>query len=39
MTIKPWMYAAAALAALWFLTRRKPEYPPMVQDQNLYIDP
>lgn len=40
MKIKPWMYLAAGLAALWFLARKKPGTPElMVQSQNLYVDP
>jgi len=42
MKLKPWMYVAAGLAALYFLTR-KPRMPdgskPWVQSQNLYVDP
>lgn len=41
MTIKPWMYLAAGLAALWFLNRKKAPATPeiMIQEQNLYVDP
>lgn len=40
MKLKPWMYLAAGLAALWFLNRRKQAIPaPMIQSQNLYLDP
>lgn len=41
MKLKPWMYLAAGLAALWFLARAKPAKAenPMIQDQNLFFDP
>ncbi len=44
MKPKPWMYLAAVLAALWFLSRKKPAVPgtgkeTKIQQQNLYIDP
>jgi hypothetical protein len=40
MKLKPWMYVAAGLAALWFLNRKKaPGLEPMIQSQNLFIDP
>lgn len=43
MKIKPWMWIAGALAALWLIGRAKasntavPDL--MVQSQNLYFDP
>lgn len=42
MKLKPWMYVAAGLAALWFLTRKKAlpaNVEPFLQTQNLFVDP
>lgn len=45
MKLHPWMYLAAGLAALMFLSRKKSAMPPGVEElnhkqaQNLFIDP
>lgn len=41
MKLNPWMYLAAAAAAYWFIFRKPPAAgpEPMIQTQNLYIDP